>query len=108
MRRMTSSPMTMMVLPSDVTQLTAMSGESVQVYRGGGMRVQRHCNVCRPPYRPQDGPVEFAINQVCCGPTRCWSEVSDLLMLKTLVEDLIDTGISGMDATFNKCGYIWS
>jgi hypothetical protein len=82
------------------------SHKAPEVYEA--VRMRGHCVVCCPPYRPQDGPVEFAINQVCCGITRCWSEVSDLPTLQTLVEELIDTGILGMDATFNKCGYIWN
>jgi hypothetical protein len=28
--------------------------------------------------------------------------------MQTLVEELIDTGITGMDALFVKCGYIWN
>ncbi len=28
--------------------------------------------------------------------------------VRTLVEELIDDGISGMDALFVKCGYIWN
>ena len=75
-----------------------------EVYKA--VRVWGHRVVCRPPYRPQDGPGEFAINQVCCGLARRWSEVSDLPTMQALVEELIDVGISGMDATFVKCGYI--
>ena len=68
------------------------------------VRDRGHRVVCLPPYRPQDGPVEFAINQVCCGIERHWLEASDLPTMQTLVKELIDVGISGMDATFVKCG----
>ena len=63
--------------------------------------------VCRPPYRPQDRPVEFAINQVCCQLVKRWSKVSDLQMMQTVIQHIINTEINGMDATFLKCGYIW-
>jgi hypothetical protein len=39
------------------------SHRAPEVYKA--MREHGHCVVCRPPYRPQDGPVEYAINQVC-------------------------------------------
>jgi transposase len=70
------------------------------------VRDRGHRVVCLPPYRPQDGPVEFAIlkNQVCCGIERHWLEASDLPTMQTLVKELIDVGISGMDATFVICG----
>jgi hypothetical protein len=82
------------------------SHKAPEVYEA--VRDRGHRVVCRPPYRPQDGPVEFAINQVCCGIERHWLEVSNLPTMQSLVEELIDVGISGMDATFVKCGYIWN
>jgi hypothetical protein len=71
------------------------------------VRRRGHRVVCRPPYRPQDGPVEFAINQVCCRLVKRWSEVSDLQTMQTVIQHIINTEINGMDATFLKCGYIW-
>ncbi len=60
-----------------------------------------HRVVCRPPYHPQDGPVEYAINQVCLNLTkRCWSEVTDLGTMQTVVEEIIDNDITGIDETF--------
>ena len=38
------------------------SHRAPEVYEA--VRLSGHCVVCRPPYRPQDGPVEYAINQV--------------------------------------------
>ncbi len=78
------------------------SHKASEVYEA--VRDRGHRVVCLPPYRPQDGLVEFAINQVCCGIERHWSEVSDLPTMQTLVKELIDVGILGMDATFVKCG----
>jgi hypothetical protein len=72
------------------------------------IRTREHCAVCCPLYQPQDGPVEFAINKVCQGLERHWSEVSDLPMMPNLIEHWIDTSIFGMGATFAKCGYIWN
>ena len=72
------------------------------------IQTREHRVVCRPPYQPQDGTVEYTINQVCCGLVRRWLEVSDLPTMQTLVEELIDTGITGMNALFVKCGYIWN
>ena len=77
-----------------------------EVYKA--LRDRGHRVFCCPPYRPQDGAVEFAINQVCCGIERRWSEMSELPTMQTLAKELIDVGISGMDATFVKCGYIWN
>ncbi len=83
-----------------------LSHNAPEVYKAIWMR--EHCVVCHPLYRPQDGPVEFAINQVCWGLESRYLEVSDLPTMQTLIEHLIDTGITSMDATFVKCGYIWN
>jgi hypothetical protein len=81
------------------------SHKSVEVLEA--VQRQGHRVVCRPPYRPQDGPVEFAINQVCCRLVKQWSEVSDLqTRMQTVIQQIINTEINGMDATFLKCRYI--
>jgi hypothetical protein len=72
------------------------------------VRERGHRVVCRPPYRPQDGPVEYAINQVCVKLDTCWSECADLESMKTVVEEIIDDDITNMDETFVHCGYIWN
>jgi hypothetical protein len=51
-----------------------------EVYEAVRLRI--HCVVCRPPYKPQDGPVEFVINQVCSRLEKRWSEVSDLQTMR--------------------------
>jgi len=81
------------------------SHKSVEVLEA--VRRREHRVVCRLPYRPQDGPVEFAINQVCCWLVKRWSEVTDLQMMQTVIQHIINTEINGMDATFLQCGYIW-
>ncbi len=72
------------------------------------MRECRHHVVCRPPYQPQDGPVEYAINQVCVNLVKHWLEVEDLETMKTIVKEIIDNNIHSMDETFIHWGYIWN
>ncbi len=69
--------------------------------RGHGHRV-----VCYLPYRPQDAPVEYAINQVCGCLVKRWLEVCDLETMKTIVKEIINNNINSMDKTFVHCGYI--
>jgi hypothetical protein len=64
--------------------------------------------VIGPPYRPQDGPVEYAINQILQELAIRWSEVDEDTTpggMRTLLEDIIDKGVKGMDALFIACGY---
>ena len=53
------------------------------------VRLMQHRVVCRPPYWPQDGPVEFAINQVCWRLEKHWSEVDDLQSMQALLENIL-------------------
>jgi hypothetical protein len=82
------------------------SHKAPEVYEA--VRERGHRVVCRPPYRPQDGPVEYAINQVCGRLEKRWSEVHDLDSMKTVVEEIIDKDIHNMDETFVHCGYLWN
>jgi len=82
------------------------SHRAPEVYEA--VRERGHRVICRPPYRPQDGPVEYAINQVCVNLVKCWSEVEDLETMKTIVEEIIDNNIKSIDETFLHCGYIWN
>ena len=72
------------------------------------VRVRGHRVVCRPPYRPQDGPVEFAINQVCACLTKRWSEVHNLVDMRRVIQEIIENDITGIDDTFHRCGYIFN
>ena len=72
------------------------------------VRERGHRVVCRPPYRPQDGPVEYAINQVCVKLEQRWSERTDLELMKTVMEEIIDSDITNIDKTFVHCRYIWN
>ena len=72
------------------------------------VRERGHHVVCRPLYRPQDGPVEYAINQVCVQLNKSWTEAPDLESMRTVVEDIIENDINNVDETFVHCGYIWN
>jgi transposase len=72
------------------------------------VRERGHRVVCCPPYRPQDGPVEYAINQVCIQLDKRWTEARDLELMRTAVEDIIENYINNVDETFVHCGYIWN
>jgi transposase len=55
--------------------------------------------VPRPPYRPQDGPVEYAINQVLIGLASRWSELKEDATpgdMRVWMLDIIDNGVKGM------------
>lgn len=73
------------------------------------IRQSGHRVVPRPPYRPQDGPVEKVINQITMKLAKRWSEVgkenSTPGEFRVLLEDIIDKGVSGVDDTFRSCGY---
>jgi hypothetical protein len=56
------------------------SHRAPEVYEA--VRERGHRVVCRPPYRPPDGPVEYAINQVCVNLVKRWLEVEDLKTMK--------------------------
>jgi hypothetical protein len=72
------------------------------------MRECGHHVVCHLPYWPQDGPVEYAINQVCGCLVKRWSEIRDLETMKTIVKEIINNNINSMDKTSVHCGYIWN
>ena len=77
--------------------------KSATVY--GAVHRMGHRVLCRPPYRPHDGPVEFAINQVARQLELRWGEVHDLSSMTRVLYDIIDHDLKGMDALFKKCGY---
>ena len=82
------------------------SHRSLAVYEA--LRKRGHCIVFRPLYRPQDGPVEYTINQVCINLTKNWSEVYDLETIQTIVEEIINNNINGMYEPCMHCGSIWN
>ena len=82
------------------------SHKSSSVYET--IRRQGHRVICRPPGRPQDGPVDFAINQACERLQNRWAEVKDLASITRVLQEIIDYEITGMDDLFIKCGYHWN
>jgi hypothetical protein len=93
-------------LRQTITHDNLTSHKLPEVYKA--MRLRSHRVVCRPPYRPQNGPVEFAINQVCLRLEKCWSEVSGLQTMRAVIEHIINNDISNMEEKFVYCGYIWN
>ena len=67
-----------------------------------------HRAIYCPPYCPQDGPVEYAINQIYLNLTKRCSKVNDLEMMQTVIEEIIDNNITGINKTFLHCSYIWN
>ncbi len=49
------------------------SHKAPEVYEA--VRERGHCVICQPLYRLQDGPVEYAINQVCVQLDKRWVRV---------------------------------
>jgi hypothetical protein len=72
------------------------------------VRLRQHRVVCWPLYQPQDGPVEFTINQVCRRLEKRWLDVDDLQSMRAVLENIIDNEINVMEETFVMCGYVWN
>ena len=71
------------------------------------VRRRGHRCICRPPYRPHDGPVEFAINQACERLEKHWAKVKDAHSMKIVLQEIIDNELTGLNETLIKSGYIW-
>ena len=69
------------------------------------VRQMGHRVVCRPPYRPHDGPVEFAINQAVSRLRNRWAEVKYLATMTSTLQQIIDNDVTGVNDLFVKCGY---
>ena len=76
------------------------SHKAPEVYEA--VRERGHRVVCRPPYRPQDGPVEYVINQVCVKLDKRWSECVDVESMQTVVEEIIDEDVLNMTGYRNS------
>ena len=64
-----------------------------------------HRSLGRPPYRPEDGPIEFAFNDLQCALTHRLGEIhDDNSFVQTLTSIVANMG-AGFDATFVHCGY---
>jgi hypothetical protein len=69
------------------------------------VRERGHHDVCRSPYRPQDGPV---LSMQSIKYQVRWSEVEDHETMKTIVKEIIEKVIKSMDETCLHCGYVWN
>jgi hypothetical protein len=63
-----------------------------------------HRVVCRAPYRPHDGPIEWAFDMLACEIRSRWDRIDSERDLIANVNDVIPT-LSGFDDLFAKCGY---
>ena len=66
-----------------------------------------HGVICRPPYRPNEAPIEFAFDQLACEIRRRWNKIRNEEQLIKEIRDVIDTrtGMGGFNDLFKDCGY---
>ena len=69
-----------------------------------------HRVICRPPYRPNEAPIEFVIDQVACEVRQRWTQIKDVDDLDCEVRDVLDTraGLGGFNKLFVDCGYTFN
>ena len=60
--------------------------------------------ICRPSWKPSNGPIEWVFNQLGCHIRLLAHEIDSIEDLMEAIEFIL-TSISGFDATFAKCGY---
>jgi hypothetical protein len=67
-----------------------------------------HEVICRPPYRPNEAPIEFAFDQLACEVRRRWEKITTEKELIKEIHDIIKTraGMGGFDKLFRDCGYL--
>ena len=65
-----------------------------------------HHILCRPPYRPHDGPIEWVFDQLACELRLRWNVIN---CDRDLIREInnIFTNLRGCDSTFQKLDYIW-
>jgi len=63
-----------------------------------------HRALCRPPWVPSDGPVEWAFNQLGCELRNRSEQINDEEGLIWHIRDIL-LNLKGMDKLFEKCGY---
>ena len=66
-----------------------------------------HRVICRPPYRPNEAPIEWAFDQLACETRRRWRKINNDRDLIKEIRKVIDTraGMGGFNDLFIKCGY---
>jgi len=67
-----------------------------------------HEVICRPPYRPNEAPIEFAFDQLACEVRRRWDRITTESILIKEIHNIIRTraGMGGFDKLFRDCGYL--
>ena len=66
--------------------------------------IHGHRPICRPPWNPSDGPIEWVFNQLGCWLRMMAHEIDNFDQLMNAVE-IILTNLTGFNETFVKCGY---
>lgn len=67
-----------------------------------------HNVICRPPYRPNEAPIEFVFDQLACEIRRRWERINNIKDLKKEIRRVIDTraGMGGFNDLFKSLGYL--
>jgi len=60
--------------------------------------------ICRPPYRPYEGPIEYIFCQIADALNRRAHTIRSYLDLRNAIIAIIPT-LTGFDNTFRHCGY---
>jgi hypothetical protein len=66
---------------------------------------QGHQCIARPPYRPEDAPIEFIFQQLSAEIRRKWSVIHNQNDLLREIHTVAATRLFGFDNTFEACGY---
>ena len=63
-----------------------------------------HRILCRPPYYPADGPIEWIFNQLGCELRNRSGEIKNIKQLLEHIH-IIFANMKGFEGTLKKCGY---
>ena len=67
-----------------------------------------HNVICRPPYRPDIAPIEWAFDQLACSIRKRWYLIHNETDLIKQIRLVIDKriGMGGFDKLFQNCKYL--
>ena len=68
-----------------------------------------HRVICRVPYRPHEGPIEWVFDQLGCEIRKRWHVIRNEVDLIRETHKIINSraGFGGFDGVFLSCGYVW-
>ena len=66
-----------------------------------------HSVICRPPYRPDIAPIEYAFDMIACEIRRRWQKITSIRKLMREIQVVINEriGMGGFHDLFVKLGY---